>query len=129
MVQTRMPREAEDDIAVPAPGAAGNGQLEHLGGQMPLLLPCLGPGHRACQGCGEALGARLALDAARRAARAAGSEIVVVNATGCLEVFSSAYPYSSWNVPWLHSLFENAAAVASGVEAALRAQGRSDVRV
>ncbi len=91
--------------------------------------PSLGPGHRACLGCGEALGARLVLDAARRAAQAAGGDIVVVNATGCLEVFSSAYPYSSWNVPWLHSLFENAAAVASGVEAALRAQGRTDIRV
>jgi pyruvate ferredoxin oxidoreductase beta subunit len=93
------------------------------------VLPCLGPGHRACLGCGEALGARLALDAARKAARADGGDIVVVNATGCLEVFSSAYPYSSWNVPWLHSLFENAAAVASGVEAAFRAQGRPEVRV
>lgn len=92
-------------------------------------LPCLGPGHRACLGCGEALGARLALDAARTAARAAGGEVLVVNATGCLEVFSSSYPYSSWNVPWLHSLFENAAAVASGVEAALKRQGRTTLRV
>jgi pyruvate ferredoxin oxidoreductase beta subunit len=93
------------------------------------FLPCLGPGHRACLGCGEALGARLALDAARRAAQAAGGDVLVVNATGCLEVFSSAYPYTSWNVPWIHSLFENAAAVASGVEAALRAQGRTELRV
>ncbi|MBI2941670.1 MAG: pyruvate ferredoxin oxidoreductase [Chloroflexi bacterium] len=75
------------------------------------------------------LGCRLALDAARLAARAAGGDVVVVNATGCLEVISSSYPYSSWNVPWLHSLFENAPAVASGVEAALRAQGRTEVRV
>lgn len=91
--------------------------------------PSLGPGHRACLGCGEALGARLALDAARIAAHAAGGEILVANATGCLQVFSSSYPYSSWNVPWLHSLFENAPAIASGIEAALRAQGRTDLRV
>jgi len=93
------------------------------------IPPSLGPGHRACLGCGEALGARLALDAARKVALADGGDVVVVNATGCLEVFSSSYPYSSWNVPWLHSLFENAAAVASGVEAALKAQGKTEIRV
>jgi pyruvate ferredoxin oxidoreductase beta subunit len=83
-------------------------------------------GHRACQGCGEALGARCVLDAA---ARATGGRMVVVNATGCLEVFSTPYPESSWRVPWLHSLFGNAPAVASGVAAALRVTGRSDIRV
>lgn len=83
-------------------------------------------GHRACQGCGEALGARYVLDTAMRAT---GDNVVVVNATGCLEVFSTPYPESSWRVPWLHSLFGNAPAVASGVAAALRAKGRSDVRV
>jgi pyruvate ferredoxin oxidoreductase beta subunit len=83
-------------------------------------------GHRACQGCGEALGARYVLDAA---ARATDGHLVVVNATGCLEVFSTPYPESSWRLPWLHSLFGNAPAVASGVAAALRAQGRTDIRV
>ena len=78
-------------------------------------------GHRACRGCGEALGARVVLDAAMRAT---GGRIVTVNATGCLEVFSTPYPESAWRVPWLHSLFGNAAAVASGVAATLRAQGR-----
>src|SRR5579884_185315 len=114
------------------PAQASVGSAPHRGQPAVTLRaipPSLGPGHRACLGCGEALGARLVLDAARRAAQAAGGDIVVVNATGCLEVFSSAYSYSSWNVPWLHSLFENAAAVASGVEAALRAQGRTDLRV
>ena len=83
-------------------------------------------GHRACQGCGEALGARYALDAAMRAT---DGQLVVVNATGCLEVFSTPYPETSWRVPWLHSLFGNAPAVAAGVVAALRAKGRTDVRV
>ena len=83
-------------------------------------------GHRACQGCGEALGARYALDAAMRAA---GGKLVAVNATGCLEVFSTPYPETSWQIPWLHSLFGNAPAVATGVSAALRVKGRSDVRV
>jgi pyruvate ferredoxin oxidoreductase beta subunit len=83
-------------------------------------------GHRACQGCGEALGARVVLDAALRAA---DGRLVAANATGCLEVFSTPYPESSWRLPWIHSLFANAPAVATGVAAALRAKGRTDIRV
>ncbi|KRF32376.1 thiamine pyrophosphate-dependent enzyme [Nocardioides sp. Soil805] len=83
-------------------------------------------GHRACQGCGEALGARYVLDAAMRAT---DGKLVAVNSTGCLEVFSTPYPESSWQLPWLHSLFGNGPAVASGVAAALRATGRDDSRV
>jgi len=83
-------------------------------------------GHRACQGCGEALGARYVVDAAMRAA---DGKVIAVNATGCLEVFSTPYPETSWQVPWMHSLFGNAPAVATGVAAALRAKGRTDVRV
>ena len=83
-------------------------------------------GHRACQGCGEALGARCAIDAAFHAS---GGKIIIVNATGCLEVFSCSFPENAWNVPWIHSLFGNAPAVASGVAAALRIQGRNDTRV
>jgi len=83
-------------------------------------------GHRACQGCGEALGARYALDAAMRAA---DNNLVAVNATGCLEVFTTPYPETSWQVPWIHSLFGNAPAVATGVAAAMRVKGRDDVRV
>ena len=86
----------------------------------------LNSGHRACQGCGEALGARYALDAAMRAT---DNQLVAVNATGCLEVFSTPYPETSWQIPWLHSLFGNAAAVASGVASALRIQGKEHVRV
>jgi len=83
-------------------------------------------GHRACQGCGEALGARYVLDAAMRATQ---GSMVAANATGCLEVFSTPFPESSWQLPWIHSLFGNAPAVASGVAAAMRAKGREDVRV
>ena len=83
-------------------------------------------GHRACQGCGEVLGARYALDAAMRAT---GGQLVAANATGCLEVFSTPYPESSWQLPWIHSLFGNAPAVAAGIAAALKAKGRTDVRV
>jgi pyruvate ferredoxin oxidoreductase beta subunit len=86
----------------------------------------LNSGHRACQGCGEALAARYVLDSA---ARASEGRLVTVNATGCLEVFSTPYPESAWQLPWLHSVFANAASVASGVAAALRVQGRSDIRV
>src|SRR5664279_2726933 len=83
-------------------------------------------GHRACQGCGEALGARYALDEAMRATK---GRLVAVNATGCLEVFSTPYPETSWRIAWLHSLFGNAPAVATGVAAAMKAKGRTDVRV
>ena len=83
-------------------------------------------GHRACQGCGEALGARYAIDAAMNAT---GNRVIAANATGCLEVFSTPYPETSWQVPWIHSLFGNAAAVAAGVAAAMRVTGRGDVRV
>jgi pyruvate ferredoxin oxidoreductase beta subunit len=75
-------------------------------------------GHRACQGCGEALAARLVTEAA-------GPDVILTNATGCLEVFTTPWPQSAWRLPWIHSLFENSAAVASGVEAALKAQGRT----
>jgi pyruvate ferredoxin oxidoreductase beta subunit len=86
----------------------------------------LNTGHRACQGCGEALAARYVLDAA---VHATNGQLMTVNATGCLEVFSTPYPESAWQLPWLHSLFANAASVASGVSAALRAKGREDIRV
>jgi pyruvate ferredoxin oxidoreductase beta subunit len=75
-------------------------------------------GHRACLGCGQALGARLVLEAA-------GPDVMIANATGCLEIFTTPWPESAWRVPWLHSLFENTGAVAAGMEAALKAQGRS----
>ncbi len=83
-------------------------------------------GHRACQGCGEALGARYAVDAVMRAT---DSRLIAVNATGCLEVFSTPYPETSWQMPWIHSLFGNAPAVATGIAAALKAKGRSDIAV
>ncbi len=70
-------------------------------------------GHRACQGCGAALGLRLIM-------KEAGPNTIVVNATGCMEIISSPYPYTSWAVPWIHVAFENAAAVASGVESAIK---------
>ncbi len=85
----------------------------------------LNSGHRACQGCGEALGARYAIDTA---VRETDGKMAIVNATGCLEVFSTPYPQSSWQVPWLHSLFGNAPAVASGMAAAAKVMGK-DVRV
>jgi pyruvate ferredoxin oxidoreductase beta subunit len=77
----------------------------------------LNSGHRACQGCGEALGARYVVDAAMRAT---AGQLIAANATGCLEVFSTPYPETSWQLPWIHSLFGNAAAVGSGIAAALK---------
>ncbi len=83
-------------------------------------------GHRACQGCGEALGARYVLDTVMRETN---GKLMVANATGCLEVFSTPYPESSWRVAWLHSLFANAPAVGTGIAAAMKVKGRSDIRV
>ena len=83
-------------------------------------------GHRACQGCGEALGARYAIDAAMRAT---GNQLIAANATGCLEVFTTPYPESAWRIPWMHSLFGNAPSVATGIAAAMRVKGREEVRV
>jgi pyruvate ferredoxin oxidoreductase beta subunit len=72
------------------------------------------PGHRACQGCAEAL-------AVRYVAKALGSNVVVASATGCMEIISSPLPFTNWRVPWIHVAFENAAAVASGAEAGTKA--------
>ena len=83
-------------------------------------------GHRGCQGCGQVLGARTVVDAALHVTN---QQLIVVNATGCLEVITTPFPESSWNVAWVHSLFGNAPAVASGVTAALAAAERADVRV
>ena len=83
-------------------------------------------GHRACQGCGQALGARYALDAAMRAT---DNNIIAANATGCLEVFTTPYPETAWSIPWIHSVFGNAAAVGSGMAAALKARGDTTTRV
>lgn len=80
----------------------------------------LSPGHTACQGCGATV-------AVRQILLAAEPPFVVVSPTGCLEVVSSQYPFTSWKVPWVHVAFENAAAVASGIEAAFRVLERKGV--
>jgi len=88
-----------------------------------MVTELFSSGHTACVGCGQALGARLVVEAT-------GPNVIITNATGCLEVFTSRYPESAWGVPWIHSLFQNTAALASGVEAALRVKGKLDrVRV
>jgi pyruvate ferredoxin oxidoreductase beta subunit len=75
------------------------------------------PGHRACIGCGEAL-------AVRHVCKALGKNVIIVNATGCVEIISSLLPQTSWCVAWIHTLFENVAAVMSGIEAAYKARER-----
>src|SRR5512140_3934225 len=80
----------------------------------------LSGGHRMCAGCGAPIVVRqmlLAID----------EPVVIANATGCLEVATTIYPYSAWRVPFIHSAFENAAATISGVEAmyqSLKKQGK-----
>ena len=84
----------------------------------------LNSGHRACQGCGEALGARYAIDAAMHATN---NQLIAAYATGCLEVFSTPYPETSWQIPWIHSLFGNAPAVATGIAAAIKIKRQKDL--
>ncbi len=81
-------------------------------------------GHRACSGCAEVLAVRLMC-------KALGENTVIASATGCMEIVSSMFPTTAWEVPWIHVAFENTAAVASGVEAglkALRRKGKIDDR-
>jgi pyruvate ferredoxin oxidoreductase beta subunit len=76
-------------------------------------------GHTGCSGCAQSMSVKLIMEIL-------GKNTIVSNATGCLEVFSTRWPESSWKTPWIHSLFENSAAVASGIEAALKATGKKD---
>ncbi len=71
-------------------------------------------GHSLCAGCAEPMIVRTVLNAIEE-------PVVVANATGCLEVATTRYPTTVWNVPWIHSAFENAAATIAGVEAAYKA--------
>jgi len=82
-------------------------------------IDLLASGHKACAGCGAALTIQAIL-------RATGAKVFVANATGCMEIIFVAISQSAWKVPWIHSLFENTAAVASGIEVALKALGRSE---
>ncbi len=89
----------------------------------PKTIPLVEPfskGHRACQGCGEVLALRLVT-------KAVGMDLIAVSATGCMEIISSPYPQTAWEVPWIHVAFENAAAVASGIEAGRKAMIRKGI--
>jgi pyruvate/2-oxoacid:ferredoxin oxidoreductase beta subunit len=76
-------------------------------------------GHRACAGCGEAL-------MVRHVVKAAGPNSIAVMATGCMEVVSTPYPQTAWKIPWIHGAFENNSAIASGIDSALKMQGRRE---
>ena len=100
------------------------GEREEMEQEEELFLPRFitteenfAAGHRACIGCGEAL-------AVRHVCKALGKNVIIVNATGCIEIYSSLLPYTSWRVPWIHTLFENVGAVVSGIESAYKARIR-----
>ena len=98
--------------------------MEKYAVYVPRLVPRREPfaaGHRACTGCGEALAVRLAC-------KAIGPDAIVAMATGCMEVVSSQFPHTAWELPWIHTLFENVAATASGIEAALKVMLRKGAR-
>jgi len=82
----------------------------------------LSPGHNACAGCGQ-------LVAAQAVMRGLNKNVIIANATGCLEVTTTAYPQSAWGLPWVHSLFENASALASGIKAALNKKNDQETKV
>ncbi|TKJ17287.1 2-ketoisovalerate ferredoxin oxidoreductase [Candidatus Woesearchaeota archaeon B3_Woes] len=82
----------------------------------------LAPGHTACLGCGEAI-------AIRHILKVAGKNTIIVQATGCPEVYTTLYPNTAWRIPWIHVAFENAAAVASGVREGLNQEDKKDVNV
>lgn len=84
--------------------------------------PFLSPGHNACSGCGQ-------LSAVHAVLRGLNRDTIITNATGCLEVTTTASPQSAWSLPWIHSLFENASSVASGVKAALNKKGDKKTKV
>ena len=84
-----------------------------IGKQEITIEEYLAPGHRACLGCGEELAVRLIC-------KSLGKNVIITNATGCTEIVSSPFPCTSWKVPWMHTLFENTAAVASGIEAGIK---------
>ena len=86
------------------------------------LTKKLAPGHGTCAGCGIPVIVRTILGAT-------DEPTIVVNATGCLEVTSTIYPYTAWKVPYIHSAFENAAATAAGVDAAIKALSKRNVAV
>jgi len=81
----------------------------------------VGPGHRMCAGCGGAVTARMTIKAMKR-------PTYVVNATGCMEVATTIYPYTAWRVPWVHGLFENASAIASGMETYLKSKNDGNLQ-
>jgi pyruvate ferredoxin oxidoreductase beta subunit len=99
--------------------------MEKYGVYVPKLIKPknnFAPGHRACTGCGEALAMRMAF-------KALGNNVIVANATGCMEIVASQLPQTSWHLPWIHTLFENTAAVASGIESGYKAMKRKGVAV
>jgi pyruvate ferredoxin oxidoreductase beta subunit len=85
-------------------------------------LKKISSGHNACAGCGQ-------LSAVQSVMRALDSDTIIANATGCLEVTTSPYPQSAWGLPWIHSLFENPAAVATGISAALKNKKNDKTKV
>ena len=79
----------------------------------------LASGHRMCSGCGAPVVTRMVMRAVHP-----GDHPVVSNATGCMEVSTCIYPYSSWDCSYIHTAFECAAATCSGVESAYKALKR-----
>jgi len=83
---------------------------------------CYIPGSAACPGCPATM-------AMRTVFKALGKKMIMVVPACCTAVIESLHPNTSFNIPTMNIAFEAAAAGASGVEAALRKQGKDDITV
>lgn len=81
----------------------------------------IAPGHGACPGCGILVNLNLLL-------RAIEDPVVLLFQTGCGMIITTAYPKTSFRVPYIHNLFQNGAATMSGiVEACKRRQEKGEI--
>ena len=98
--------------------------LKVVGGSLNTVTAMPGriaPGHGACPGCGIPVNLNLLL-------RGIEDPVVFLFQTGCAMIVTTAYPKTSFRVPYLHNLFQNGAATLSGVaEICYRKQQKGEI--
>lgn len=100
------------------------GKVEISGGSLNATTAMpkrLAPGHGACPGCGIPVNVNMLL-------RAIEDPVVLLFQTGCGMIVTTAYPRTSFKVPFLHNLFQNGAATLSGIaEICYRKQKKGEI--
>ena len=100
------------------------GKLKVSGGTLNAVAAMPGriaPGHGACPGCGIPVNINLLL-------RGIEDPVVFLFQTGCAMIVTTAYPKTSFKIPYLHNLFQNGAATLSGVaEICYRKQQKGEI--